>query len=307
MYLEEHDYVEETPSQESSERWAWTPRTKTRDEKLYESFKKRGISTSNISPQLATQQTSRQRETEDYHEYTRERPRSSQEAHRRSHTTGDLDTKLGASTMNYSYPADYPIQPRVVRPQGEKIATLSKGGRMEDYIGTKSEHLSYPKDYPIHPRVVKPEAREIAELSKGKRMKRLIHEYGHLTPSPRPVPRIKPEAEDIAEGHRGKPVAMLLGSYGKLGPPTRRVQRIKPEARQAYEPHRGKRMARIIKQQRTGRSARSDSSMNNLRLDLEKLNTRDDYEDPFSSNKRPKSRDDTRSESFHRRNNTTWW
>ncbi|XP_013386041.1 uncharacterized protein LOC106155656 [Lingula anatina] len=397
QYLEDDD---ETPSQVSSRRYAWAPRTKTHGDLKTESFNKRNISTNNISPDLATRDTARQqtsatKDDELVDEIWGTRPHSRDETRKesfdkRNKTTSALDTHSKGSSVldgvNYSYPADYEIHPRIVKPEAQEIADLSKGGRMSMLLGKGSKHLSQPTDYPIQPRVVKPEAQEIADLSKGKRMEKLLGKgtkrssrsqptdyplharavkpeaeeianlgkggrmqgyigknSQHLSlPQKHPIhPRVvKSEAADIANLSKGGRMNVVLGNdpqqkvpypndypihprkvteeasgiariskggrmerliheYGHLTPSARPVPRIKPEAEQIYEPHRGKRVARIIKQQRTSQSARSYSS-------LGYYGSRDDTGDVFGG-QRPHTRDETRSESFHRRNATTWW
>ncbi|XP_070173243.1 uncharacterized protein [Littorina saxatilis] len=157
-----------------------------------------------------------------------------------------VNYKLGVngnvgSVMNSSATPRPSSAPPRVKPEGEGIATVSKGKRMRTLLHEFAKHGPSPRQ----PRV-KPEAEDTAEVAKGGRMSSMLHKYGSMPLSARAVPRVKSEAMDNATLDQGKRMETILHSYGRNQPSPRAAPRVKTEGEDNAELDKGKRMATVL-------------------------------------------------------------
>nr|KAG5698479.1 hypothetical protein BaRGS_022009 [Batillaria attramentaria] len=131
--------------------------------------------------------------------------------------------------------------PPRIKPEGEAIASVSRGKRMRVIVHEFGQHGPSPRK----PRV-KVEAKATADVAKGGRMYSLLHKYGTMPLSARAVPRVKPEAEGIATVSKGKRMENLIHKYGRNEVTPRMPPRVKPEANDNAQLDRGFRMATLV-------------------------------------------------------------
>ncbi|XP_012943404.1 uncharacterized protein LOC101847371 [Aplysia californica] len=110
--------------------------------------------------------------------------------------------------------------------QSEDIAEAHKGGPMNKLLTNYGHNRPSPRPLAR----VKPEAEETADMSKGGRMNSLMHNPSEMHETPRNAPRVKREAEVTAEYGKGASMSKIMGRYGETPRSTRAVPRVKPEA-----------------------------------------------------------------------------